>query len=69
MDYINLFKENRIGDNAAYPHNDISTARLFYDLHSAAICYVVESKTWYIYTGKGSCAAVSKSNMTALWAT
>lgn len=25
---------------------------LFYDLHSGVICYVVESKTWYIYTGK-----------------
>ena len=41
-----------LGIYTAYPHNDIGIASLFYDLHSAALCYVVESKTWYIYTGK-----------------
>jgi putative DNA primase/helicase len=35
-----------------YPHNDIGTARLFYDLHSGVIRYVVESKTWYVYDGR-----------------
>jgi len=34
-----------------YPRNDIGTARLFYDLHSGIIRYVVESKTWYVYDG------------------
>jgi len=52
MDYFTLFKEKHIEDNAEYPHNDIGIARLFYDLHSAAICYVVEAKTWYTYNGK-----------------
>jgi putative DNA primase/helicase len=35
-----------------YPRNDIGTARLFYDIHSGVIRYVVESKTWYVYDGK-----------------
>ena len=52
MDYINLFKEKHIEYNENYPHNDIGIARLFYDLHSDKICYVVEAKTWYTYTGK-----------------
>jgi putative DNA primase/helicase len=38
--------------NEAYPRNDIGTARLFYDLHSGVIRYVVEAKTWYVYDGK-----------------
>lgn len=52
MDYFTLFKEKHIEDNADYPHNDIGVAKLFYDLHSVVICYVVEAKTWYTYTGK-----------------
>jgi putative DNA primase/helicase len=35
-----------------YPHNDIGTARLFYDIYNGIIRYVVESKTWYVYDGK-----------------
>jgi putative DNA primase/helicase len=38
--------------NEAYPRNDIGTARLFYDLYSGVIRYVVEAKTWYVYDGK-----------------
>ncbi|MCL2343138.1 MAG: phage/plasmid primase, P4 family [Firmicutes bacterium] len=52
MDYFTLFKEKHIEDNEVYPHNDIGVARLFFDLHSAVICYVVEAKTWYTYSGK-----------------
>jgi hypothetical protein len=52
MDYFNLFKENHIEDNDDYPRNDIGTARLFYDLHSRDICYVLESKSWYNYDGR-----------------
>ena len=52
MDYAKLFKEKNIADNPQYPHNDIGIARLFYDLHSTAICYVIEAKTWYTYTGR-----------------
>ena len=52
MDYFSLLKEKNIKSNPEYPHNDISIARLFYDLHSAVICYVVEAKSWYTYTGK-----------------
>jgi putative DNA primase/helicase len=35
-----------------YPRNDIGAARLFYDLHSGIIRYVVETKAWYVYDGK-----------------
>jgi putative DNA primase/helicase len=52
MDYMALFKEKHIEDSSVYPHNDIGVAKLFYDLHAAVICYVVEAKTWYTYTGK-----------------
>ena len=52
MDYLSLFKEKNIISSQEFPHNDIGVAKLFYDLHSAAICYVVEAKTWYIYKGK-----------------
>ena len=52
MDYTTLFNEKHIEDNDQYPRNDIGIARLFYDLHSTAICYVMESKTWYTYNGK-----------------
>ena len=52
MDYITLFKERHIEANEQYPRNDIGIASLFYDLHSAAICYLVEAKSWYTYTGK-----------------
>jgi len=52
MDYFSLFKDRHIEDNEHYPHNDIGTAKLFFDLHSATICYVREAKTWYTYSGK-----------------
>ena len=41
-----------IEKNEKYPHNDIGIAQLYYDLHCGTICYVIESKSWYIYTGK-----------------
>jgi len=52
MDYISLFREMHIENNPTYPHNDIGIAKLFYDLHNAAACYVVEAKAWYAYDGK-----------------
>ena len=52
MDYLSLFKEKNVAEGDSYSHNDIGIAKLFYDLHSAAICYVIEAKTWYVYTGK-----------------
>ncbi|MCL2853357.1 MAG: hypothetical protein FWE20_10075 [Defluviitaleaceae bacterium] len=52
MDYITLFKEYRVEANSDYPRNDIGMAKLFFDLHSKEMCYVVEAKSWYIYTGK-----------------
>jgi len=52
IDYITLFKERHIEANEHYPRHDIGVARLFYDLHHDSICYVVESKAWYTYTGK-----------------
>jgi len=52
MDYITIFREMHIEANAKYPRHDIGVAQLFYDLHYHHICYVVESKAWYTYTGK-----------------
>ena len=52
MDYMTAFNEKRVGDSAAYPRNDIGVAKLFYDLHADIICYVIEAKTWYTYTGR-----------------
>jgi len=52
MDYISLFKEKSIEDNVDYPRNDIGVTRLFYDLHSGVIRYVIESKTWFFYDGR-----------------
>jgi putative DNA primase/helicase len=52
MDYIALFKERNIQDSEEYPRNDIGIAKLFFDLHSSEICYVVEAKSWYVYKVK-----------------
>jgi len=52
IDYLALFRENHIEDNPQYPSNDIGIAKLFFDIHSSMICYVVEAKSWYTYTGK-----------------
>ena len=52
IDYISLFKEKNVQDSLEYPCNDIGIAKLFYDIHSRDICYVMESKTWYSYNGK-----------------
>jgi phage/plasmid-associated DNA primase len=62
MDYIEAIKAAGFGVNPAYPRNGIGIAKLFYDLHSGVICYVVESKTWYTYTGK-----VWKKDEGGLW--
>ncbi|MDR1247160.1 MAG: hypothetical protein LBK57_09060 [Clostridiales Family XIII bacterium] len=62
MDYLTLFNEKHIENSDAYPRNDIGIAKLFYDLHSGVICYVVEAKTWYTYTGK-----VWKKDEGGLW--
>jgi len=37
MDYFALFKKKHIEASEDYPRNDIGVAKLFYDLHSAAI--------------------------------
>ena len=52
MDYITLFTEKQVQDNTAYPRHDVGVSQLFYDLHQHFICYVIESKAWYTYTGK-----------------
>jgi len=52
MDYTTLFRERHIEASDRYPRNDIGIARLFYDLHSATIRYVLEAKTWYMFTGQ-----------------
>ena len=51
MDYISKIKEAGFGESTAYPQNDIGIARLFYDLHSDVLRYVIESKTWFAYDG------------------
>lgn len=50
-DYINKIKATGFGENPLYPQNDIGIARLFYDLHSDVIRYVLEAKTWFAYDG------------------
>jgi putative DNA primase/helicase len=52
MEYCIKFKELQIEDNGDYPRNDIGVARLFYDLHSTHIRYVLEAKTWYVFDGR-----------------
>ncbi|MCL2699943.1 MAG: nucleoside triphosphatase, partial [Defluviitaleaceae bacterium] len=52
MDYLSLFKEKNIEGSAIYSRDDIGVARLFYDLHSGVVRYVVEAKTWYVYNGQ-----------------
>ena len=52
MDYLSKFRELQIQSNPIYPHNDIGVARLFYELHSDVIRYVIEPKTWYFFNGR-----------------
>ena len=52
MDYLTVFNEKNIEGSADYPRDDIGVARLFYDLHSSVVRYVVEAKTWYVYNGQ-----------------
>ena len=51
-DYLAFFNDRHIVADERYPHNDIGIAKLFYDLHSDVICYAVEAKVWYCFTGK-----------------
>jgi len=50
--YISKFLELQLEKNPEYPYNDIGIAKLFFDLHSEIICYVIEAKTWYVYNGQ-----------------
>ena len=52
MDYASSFSELRIESNYDYPRNDIGVASLFYDLHRGFIRYVMEAKTWFVYSGR-----------------
>jgi putative DNA primase/helicase len=52
MDYNTQFKEMGIDGNILYTHDDIGVARLFYDAHRGFVRYIVEAKTWYIFTGQ-----------------
>jgi len=49
---MSKFHELQIEQNPDYPRNDIGVAKLFFDLHRSAACYVVESKAWYVYNGR-----------------
>ena len=51
-DYMEIFKKKNIGKNPLYPLNDIGITRLFYDINSDVIRYVIESKTWFFYDGR-----------------
>lgn len=35
-----------------YPLNDIGIAKLFCELYTEKICYVIEAKSWYFFNGK-----------------
>ncbi len=53
LENINLILEQlqklNVNENPRYPLNDIGIARLFYDIYKEKICYVPESKSWYIF--------------------
>jgi len=52
-DYFTLFQEQGVSGAAPnYLNNDIGIARLFFNLHNTVVCYVIESKAWYTYTGR-----------------
>jgi len=51
MNYLERFKELKVGISEEYPFNDISIAKLFCKLHTDVLCHVVETKAWYINTG------------------
>lgn len=52
MNYVENIKAMGFGENPLYPRNDIGVARLFFDLHSSFIRYVMEPKTWFYYDGR-----------------
>lgn len=49
---IALFEQLHIEDNKSYPLHDMGIAQLFYEIFQSLICYVLESKCWYIFDGK-----------------
>ena len=51
-DYLAFFTDRHVAADERYPHNDIGISTLFYDFHRDTICFVVEAKMWYCYTGK-----------------
>jgi hypothetical protein len=42
MDYIERIKAAGFGENPLYQRDDIGVSRLFYDLHSDIIRYVID---------------------------
>jgi putative DNA primase/helicase len=52
MDYIGKFQEIDFECGEDYPHNDIGITKLFYDIHSCCIRFVIEAKCWYVYNGQ-----------------
>jgi putative DNA primase/helicase len=52
MIYMSNFYELALEQNPEYPYNDIGAAKLFSDIHTEKICYVIEAKTWYVYNGR-----------------
>lgn len=49
IDYHSAFKDKNVENNLC---SDINTAELFFELHRHCICYIKESRSWYIYDGQ-----------------
>ncbi len=52
MDSLSRFIKMGFDESSEYRRNDIGIARLFFDMHSNAIRYVIEAKSWYVYDGR-----------------
>jgi len=49
MNYNEKFNELDLISGEKYPHHDIGIARLFHDLHKNMLCFVSETKSWYVF--------------------
>lgn len=49
---IAVFEQLHIESNKSFPLNDMGISQLFYEIFQSLICYVLESKCWYIFDGK-----------------
>ncbi len=49
---IAIFEQLHIESNKSFPLHDMGISQLFYEIFQGLICYVLESKCWYIFDSK-----------------